>query len=141
MGDIDVLQHRGALLLRAAIGAATAGLAVVVVTAGEPDRPGWWTGGILFWLWMISPVLAASKAAGERPSTARMAVLWVFLAGFVCSSAYGYYQGVLGRANATSGLIVIFLPLYQWAMLIVLLTLQKAWASLTKRYASHRAEK
>lgn len=133
-----MLQHTGALLLRAAIGAATAALAVVVVTAGEPDRPSWWTGGILFWLWMSSPLLAASKAAGERPSTARLAVLWLFLIGFVCSSAYGYYNGLLEQVSSTSSLTVIFLPLYQWAMLIVLLTLQMAWGSLTRRNASHR---
>lgn len=136
-----MVQHTGALLFRATIGAATAALAIVIVTAGEPSQPSWWTGAVLFWLWMISPALAASKAAGERSSTARMAVLWLFLVGFVCSSAYGYYYGLLDQASSTSSLIVIFLPLYQWAILIILLTLQKAWVSLTKRNASHRVER
>jgi hypothetical protein len=135
-----MVQHKGALLLRAAIGAATAALAVVVVTAGEPDRPGWWTAGILFWLWMVSPVLAASKFAGERPSTARLAILWVFLVGFVGSSAWGYFNGLLNQTSSTSSLIVIFLPLYQWAMLIALVTLQKTWGALSTRGAAPSRE-
>jgi len=135
------VQHSGALILRLTIGAAAAALAAVVIAAGEPGQPGWWAVAPAFWLWMISPAVAAGLFTGKNPSTGRLIVATAFLVAFIVSSAIGYYRGLLRPLSSTSSLIVIFLPLYQWAALIVLLIAERGCALLVRRYPHNRANR
>lgn len=128
-----MVQHSGALLLRATIGAASAALAAVIFATGDPGQPGWWLGGVSFWLWMISPAVAAGLITGRHPSRARLTVMSLFLIGFILSSAIFYRHGLLHPASSTSSLIVIYLPLYQWAALIVALIAWKSGELLVER--------
>ncbi len=132
------MKHPGALILRAATSAAAAALAAVVLAAGEPSRLSWWAGAVAFWLWMISPAVAAGLFTGRHPSNGRLLVAGIFLIGFIVSSAVGYGRSLLRPVSSTSSLIVIFLPLYQWAVLIVMLIAQRGIGLLVGRHPHDR---
>lgn len=135
------MKQSGALILRATVGAAAAALAVVVLVAGEPERLSWWPGAAAFWLWMISPAVAAGLLAGRAVSGGRLLVEGLYLIGFILSAAIGYYHGLLRPVGSTSSLIVIFLPLYQWAALIVVLIARRGFALLVRRHSRNRVHR
>ena len=99
-------------------------LAAAALKAGEPWELWWWAMALPVIAWMIGPGAAAYFIAAERPSNPRLLAMGVYFTAFVVSGALGYYDGLISPEGSTAGLVVIFLPLYQWgAFLAVLLLL------------------
>ncbi|WP_114521547.1 hypothetical protein [Altererythrobacter sp. ZODW24] len=88
---------------------------VIALKSGEPTQIWWWLGEIFFLAWIISPIafLCISKMAPT-----------FFTVGAVIIGMWGiitYWQDMFGPgARSTSALILLFLPIYQWAAVGVL---------------------
>lgn len=81
--------------------------------AGSPGQPSWWLGFILFGAWALAPY-GVCAAAARRASDGREGLVWlaasVLLTG---ASAALLYDAFLARPDAQSGLVFLFLPLWQ----------------------------
>ena len=81
--------------------------------AGSPGQPSWWLGFVLFGAWALVPY-GVCAAAGRRVSGGREGLVWlgasVLLTG---ASAAILYDAFVARPDAQSGLVFVFLPLWQ----------------------------
>ena len=97
-------------------------LASIMVQAGEPTSLEWWALFIPFFAWSIAP-LAVPLLLPLRS--------WLIVLGTGAIAAHGWYtyeQQMFGPgARSTSGIVFVFLPIYQWLAVFILLTL--AWAA------------
>ncbi|WP_145916888.1 hypothetical protein [Erythrobacter sp. QSSC1-22B] len=109
------------------VAAAVYALAAVVLIfrAGEPGDSAWWPSGILFGLWIASPVVTALWLAKFVNGIARK----LDLAMIAAIAGFGFYLQwrvmFIGPPDAQNALILLFVPLYQW--MAVAVTFVLAW--------------
>lgn len=107
-----------------------AGLAVVymaavlgvMLRAGSPEAAWWWLALIPFFGWAVAPVVVSALIIRSqiKPIPALISSSLFVLA--VVAGIYIYLESMFGDgARSTSGLIFIFLPIYQWALPLILL--------------------
>lgn len=94
---------RGAIILLY-----TAGVALLQLGAGAPNRLSWWLEFLFFFAWTISPVALTLIRRSDWVMT-----LGVGLIATVSLTLYG--EAMLGsRDSSTDALIFVFMPFYQW---------------------------
>ena len=99
--------------------AAVAALLALMLHNGDPGRWSWWPLALPFALWItgpaVLPFVLAKRAAGRRRYTQAMTLFLI-----VSSIASGliYYEAFFRSQSSTAALILIFVPLYQWAALL-----------------------
>ena len=88
----------------------------ISVRAGSPTELWWWLEGIPWLLWIIAPIAV--------PLLLRMRH-WLLTGGVAVLAGYSLYvyeQSMFGPdTSSTSGLVFVFLPLYQWTVTAVLI--------------------
>jgi len=88
--------------------------------AGQPEHPGWWLGVLPFVLWSLIPyALLAWTAARVRDSRRSLWVLLVASVLLTGGSGVLLYQAFVARPDAQSGLVFLFLPVWQVVVLAV----------------------
>lgn len=95
---------------------------LIMIRAGSPDTIWWWAGAAAFLAWAAAPFAAAAlliRRQNGRRAAVLSTVLMALAAGY---SLYVYERAMFGAgARSTSGLIFIFLPLYQWVLPLTVL--------------------
>ena len=93
----------------------------IAVRAGEPGDLWWWVVGLFFFVWMVAPI-AVPLLVWFRD--------WLVTIGIGLIAAHGVYayeRDMFGPgARSTSALIFVFLPIYQWAAVLLLLVVAGA---------------
>jgi len=94
---------------------------------------------LLFFLWAVSPIVVLAGVATKFESRCGRAIDFILLAA-VCvlaSSGVAVYQvGFFGgHPDAQSGLLFVFVPLYQWLAVAVVLVLL---AVIARRHCQRR---
>ncbi len=108
-----------------AVGAATT--LGFMVDAGEPARPAWWLLFVPFAAWGLAPYAAVAVAARRaRGSRAPARVLLAAAALLVAGSAALLYDAFVRHLDPQSGLVFLFLPLWQIVGLAPFLVLARA---------------
>lgn len=103
------------------VAAAVYVLAVVVVIfrAGQPGDSAWWPSGILFGVWIASPVVTALWLARFVKGIVHSLYLVVVAA----IASFGFYVQwrvmFIDPSDAQSALILVFAPLYQWVAVAI----------------------
>jgi hypothetical protein len=110
-------------------------LAIVAATsvAGDPSQALWWALALPMLAWMVGPGAASYFVAAKRPTAPRLVVMGLFFLAFATTAALGYYDGLINPDSSTGSLITIFLPLYQWGVLLMVLLLLWGFEWLTDR--------
>jgi hypothetical protein len=94
----------------------TLAIAIMMIRVGEPTAFIWWIGALPFLAWCVAPVGAALFWSS-----------WTVIAGTAMIAAWGLYEynvGLFGPgARSTSGLVFVFLPIYQWIGIAVVLAI------------------
>lgn len=104
--------------------------------AGEPGRPAWWLGFVPFAAWAVSPFVAAGMVASRfRASPLAVRLVAAAAAALAGSSLFVYHQGFVAHPDAQSGLLFLFLPLWQ---LLAILPVFLAARALARRAGSSR---
>jgi hypothetical protein len=87
--------------------------------AGEPRRPTWWLGFIPFVAWALLPYgLVGLLASRLRASSRSIDVLAAAASLLSLSSSYLLYLGFVAETDAQSGLLFLFVPLWQLVALV-----------------------
>lgn len=85
----------------------------LVLRAGEPQDPGWWIGGLIFFLVVASPILVGLWLARWLKSR----VYHLFCVAVAAIAAYGFYLQwrtmFVAEPDAQSPLVLLFVPFYQ----------------------------
>lgn len=97
------------------------GLAALMLYVGQPDRPWWWATAIPFAMWIIGPALAPYLVARRKGQPPHLIVMSLFFVASSGSAAFAYYDAFFRSASSTAALVMIFIPLYQWAALGIIL--------------------
>jgi len=110
------------------LAAYVAGVGSIVFRAGNPTESFWRLSALPFSLWMIAPIAV--------PLLLRIRH-WLLTGGVAAMAVYGLYvyeRDMFGPdVRSTSGLILIFLPIYQWVGTAVLIVV----AAVMSRRKSH----
>jgi hypothetical protein len=81
----------------------------VMINAGEPTALWWWFGFAGFYAWCLTPIILPLFYPFRS---------WLITIGVAAIAAYSshvYIRDMFGPgARSTSGLIFLFLPVYQW---------------------------
>jgi hypothetical protein len=115
-------------------------MAFLILTAsGGPPRTTNIVPLLLFFLWAVSPVVVLAGVAYKFESRSGRAIELMLL-GAVCvlalSAAAVYQVGFFGgHPDAQSGLLFVFVPLYQWLAVAVVLVLL---AVIARRHCQRR---
>ena len=121
-----MLQHtiQGVLI---AGGSATLGF---MLYAGEPSRPLWWLAFAVFATWGLIP-FACVAAVARRFADSRGSLRVLLLAAVLLSigNAFLLYEAFVAQPDAQSGLVFIFLPMWQLVALIPFLAIARALRS------------
>ena len=85
-----------------------------MVYAGEPSNPWWWLLFVPFAAWAGGPYVAVALVA-RRPSSSRASRLIALLTaiGLTAFGAYSLFTAFVTHLDAQSGIVFVFLPLYQ----------------------------
>ena len=97
---------------------AVAALIALMLDAGDPQRVSWWVPASLFGLWIVGPAIVPYFLAKRFQH--RQWFVYAMTCYFALSciwSAKIYYQAFFLSASSTSALVLVFVPLYQWAAL------------------------
>lgn len=82
--------------------------------AGEPRRPRWWLGFAPFAAWALLPFLVAGILSFRlRGSPASRRVLLAAAGLLTASTCWLLYVAFIDQPDAQSGLVFLFLPLWQ----------------------------
>lgn len=92
----------------------------LMLHAGDPQSADWWRGAIPFGIWIIGPAVAPWLIARARPKPFVVLSMLVFLILSSTISAIAYFDAFFRSTSSTAGLVMIFMPLIQWAALTVL---------------------
>lgn len=107
MSGFSVLRSTAAAVYAVAV-------VVLIFRAGQPGDPAWWPSGLLFGLWIASPVVTALWLAKFVNGIARK----LDLAMIAAIASFGFYLQwrvmIVDPPDAQSALILLFVPLYQW---------------------------
>jgi len=107
---------------------------------GEPGRPEWWPLALGFFAWTAAPfvTVAVMNVFLAGTPTGRIALLLTALA-IMAGGLYALVQAFIIHLDAQSGIVLIFLPIYQWVVVVVgSVTAIVAWALARRRSpASH----
>jgi ABC-type Na+ efflux pump permease subunit len=92
----------------------TLAIATMMIRVGEPTAFIWWIGALPFLAWCVAPVGAALFWRS-----------WIAIVGTAAIAGWGWYEynvGLFGPgARSTSGLLFLFVPIYQWMGIAVVL--------------------
>ncbi|UCC13677.1 MAG: hypothetical protein JSW21_09905 [Gammaproteobacteria bacterium] len=100
-----------------------------MIYAGEPERLSWWPLVAPFAGWVGVPYAVLYLASRRSPSTSGSRA--VLLLGAAAVSGFGIlmlYEAFIAHPDAQSGIVLIFIPLYQLAGLIPLLLVARLLA-------------
>lgn len=104
------------MLKVAVYGVALAGVGVTLgfmLHAGEPERASWWPGMLPFAAWASAPFLATGYAAYRLSSRYSLCVLLFAGTLLAVTSVVLFYRVFVSQPDAQSGLVFVFLPLWQ----------------------------
>jgi len=91
------------------------GLFSIKLYSGQPERLSWWPLAILFFLWGLGPILVPFLIWKNNYI---MSIIVGIIAAY---SMYIYLTSIMGpETSSTSSLIFLFLPLWQWAAVILI---------------------
>lgn len=102
--------------VRVSLGVLAAGALITLgfmLHAGSPGQPSWWLGFLLIGAWSLAPY-GVCAAAGRRVSAGREGLVWLAASALLTGmSAALLYDAFVARPDAQSGLVFVFLPLWQ----------------------------
>jgi len=98
------------------------GLAALMLHAGEPDELWWWGMAAPFGVWIIGPAIAPYVVARRRRDALSRRTMLAFFLVSSTVAAFVYFDAFFRSGSSTAGLAFVFVPLYQWAALLVCLT-------------------
>ncbi len=104
-------------LLRVLTLAVAAALIALMLYAGEPSRLSWWLLALPFGAWIVGPAAVPYLLARWVRHAWFVHGMLAFLALSSAWSATIYYQAFFVSRSSTAALVMIFVPLYQWAAL------------------------
>lgn len=100
---------------------AAGALIALMLYAGEPTKLWWWLLAIPFGAWIIGPAIVSYLFANRFKDISWLTYLMLaFLALSGAWSASVYYEAFFVSTSSTSALVMIFVPLYEWAELACL---------------------
>lgn len=92
-------------------------LAALILYAGNPGEPWWWSLATPFSVWIIGPAAAPWLIARRMSARWAGGVMFACLIAVAASSAHAYHDAFFRSESSTAALIMVFLPLYQWLAL------------------------
>jgi hypothetical protein len=106
--------RRLATMLLAAYAAA---LFVIVGASGSPGELIWWMAVSLLLAWAVAPLATAAFLIRRQTDPVAATISLLLMVVGVVWGIYVYVTSMYGHAvRSTSALIFLFLPLYQWAL-------------------------
>jgi hypothetical protein len=110
------------------VAAYAAAIEWIAFRAGNPADPWWWLWGIPLSLWIVAPIAVPLLLRIKH---------WLLTAGVAAMAVYGVYLYEVSMfgpgVRSTSGVIFVFLPLYQWFGTALLLLVALATRRRTSR--------
>lgn len=110
-----------------------AALFALMLHAGEPGEYWWWLLALPFGAWIIGAAVAPYLLARRAKRPWFVYVMLVFLGLSSAWSATEYYQAFFLSESSTAALVMIFVPLYQWAALACIALLSAGLAKWLDR--------
>lgn len=112
-GLLMAIRMLGILAIAVAIA-----LIALMLHEGEPGAAWWWLLALPFGVWIIGPAIAPYILAhrAKKPWFARAMLAFPCLSS--AWSVTAYYQAFFVSASSSAVLVMIFVPLYQWAALL-----------------------
>jgi hypothetical protein len=108
------------LVVCAASSVATVAL---IIYEGSPHEPGWFLSGVAFAVWGISPYLGlAALVLLTKVKTSAAGVTAVAITVSVVFAAWTMIDAFFVNVHSTSALVLIFVPLWQWAGVTTIVT-------------------
>lgn len=115
------------LALRCLTILAAGALVALMLYAGEPTKLWWWILAIPFGAWIIGPAVLPYLFANRFKSIPWLSYLMLaFIALSGAWAASVYYEAFFVSKSSTAALVMIFVPLYEWAALACLALLSGA---------------
>lgn len=106
----------------------------IMFRAGSPDQFWWWLGMIPFLAWTVAPLATVVFIIRRQTEAASVVVSALLMGLAVVSGIYIYLESMFGEdARSTSALIFLFLPLYQWAIPLLVLVVALIESALMSR--------
>lgn len=93
-------------------------LVALMLYAGEPTKLWWWAMAIPFAAWIIGAATAPYLLAKRSTYPAAQ---WLLFALFLISNLWAgsvYAEAFFHSTSSTASLVLVFIPLYQWAFVI-----------------------
>ena len=117
-------MKKGASMVHGVIRFLTVGtvLALVALLLHVSNREAFWSLSTLaFAAWIIGPTVTAYVLARRfKHRTWFPYVMLAFLAGFAVLSTLAYYDAFFVSKSSTAGLVMVMVPFYQWAALVII---------------------
>jgi FtsH-binding integral membrane protein len=100
-----------------------------MVHAGEPSSPSWWLLFVPFAGWVSVPYAVVALAVRRQP-VVRSSQVVLLIAAIALATFGGYtlYGAFVTHIDAQSGIVFVFLPLYQLVGLVPLLWIAQSLA-------------
>ncbi|MBW2281954.1 MAG: hypothetical protein JRG82_14545 [Deltaproteobacteria bacterium] len=101
---------------RTAFGVLAAGACITLgfmVYAGSPDEPGWWLGFLPFGAWGVLPFAGVAWSVRIRRDGPGATLLLVGAVLLTSASTFLLYQAFVAEPDAQSGIVFVFLPVWQ----------------------------
>ena len=95
-------------------------MTALMISQGDPTKPKWWLGAVLFWFWLMAPIWAPYQLARIADSLAFTIPLGVFFLIATLLTGWAYYTTLFPPTSSTGALIFVVMPLYQWVGFIVI---------------------
>jgi len=101
-------------------GATLLSVALLVHEAGDEMRSiSWWVVAAPWIVWIVSPYLPLFLFGRRRVNLARSAISSVLTVTVIGFASLVYFDGFFTHLDAQSALLFIFVPLYQWVIILV----------------------
>ncbi len=95
-------------------------LLAIMFSAGSPDEALWWVAVLPFLAWTVAPLAVTAFVIRLQTSFGVVTMSTGLMAVAVVSGIYVYVSSMFGEgARSTSALILLFLPIYQWAFPLI----------------------
>jgi hypothetical protein len=92
---------------------------VILIRGGDSSEPWLLVAGVLFVLWISSPVAFGLWSARFIRGSIHFVYLAVCIIVGVAGFGVQWHVMFIGPSDAQNGLILIFIPLYQWTAIII----------------------